>query len=153
MKVIHDKDEVEGANYRPPPAKDGTPSDSINDVLVRANQLVATMESMYSGENILIVAPDSEILSILTAALSDKDPDSALPTHAKFFYTNGEFRRLDPFVQISTLKPTGQTVEEANKSSRKMKALRVGPSAESRANLRSAQKGDWYDIWKSADTL
>jgi hypothetical protein len=32
---------------------------------MRSNQLVSTMESMYSGENIVIVSPDSDVLSIL----------------------------------------------------------------------------------------
>jgi len=38
-----------GIDYRPPANSDGTPSESVSDVLVRMNQLVSTIESMYSG--------------------------------------------------------------------------------------------------------
>jgi hypothetical protein len=40
----------------------------VADVLVRSNQLVSSMESMYSGENILIISPDSDV--------SNLDPNS-----------------------------------------------------------------------------
>lgn len=37
-------DEREGINFRPPPNNDGTPSESVSDVLIRQNQLVSTIE-------------------------------------------------------------------------------------------------------------
>lgn len=51
---------------------------------------------MYSGENVVVLAPDSEILSVLQAALSSEDPDTALPKHAQFAFANGEARVLNP---------------------------------------------------------
>lgn len=36
---VHKQDELQGGKYRPPPANDGTPSESVSDVLVRANQV------------------------------------------------------------------------------------------------------------------
>ena len=86
---IHKQDEAVGVKYKPPPATDGTPSESVSDVLVRANQLVSTIESMYSGENVVIIAPDSDNLSILQAALADENPDASLPKHARFAMKNG----------------------------------------------------------------
>ena len=86
---IHKQDELMGVKYKPPPATDGTPSESVSDVLVRANQLVSTIESMYSGENVVIIAPDSENLSVLQAALADENPDASLPKHARFAMKNG----------------------------------------------------------------
>lgn len=93
-----------GVNYKPLKNTDGTPSESVSDVLVRANQLISTVESMYSGENVLVISPDSEVVSILTAALIDSDPDKALPLHANFNYNNGEYRKLSPFVLTTDKK-------------------------------------------------
>ena len=79
---------------------------------VRGNQLISTMESMYSGENVLIVSPDSEVLSVIEAALVDEAPDKSLPEHARFAFKNAEVRPLKPFVQPRTLLVTGQTKNE-----------------------------------------
>lgn len=119
-------------------------SDSIADVLVRANQLVSTMESMYSGENIVIISPDSDNLSILQAALSDENPDLSLPKHSRFWFKNGEVREL-----VSTVKPlellvTGQTQTEADAVYRKMKALRVGGKWSTGGDISS---DSWVDLW------
>jgi len=111
-KIIHEMDEKEGIGYKPPKNTDGTPSESVSDVLVRGNQLVSTMESMYSGENVLIVSPDSENLSVLEAALEDEDPDTSLPRHARFAFKNGEVRPLTAIVKPPTTLATGQTQEE-----------------------------------------
>ena len=59
---------------------------------------------MYSGENVLVIAPDSEVVSVLTAALYDSDPDKALPLHAQFNYANGEYRQLSPYVMTTDKK-------------------------------------------------
>jgi hypothetical protein len=53
-------------------------------------QLVSTIESMYSGENVVIVSPDSDNLSVLQAALENDDPDGTLPMHAQFGFANGD---------------------------------------------------------------
>jgi len=90
-----------GVGYKPQKNTDGTPSESISDVLVRANQLISTVESMYSGENVVVISPDSEVISVLTAALYDSDPDKALPLHAKFNYNNGEYIKLSPYVMTT----------------------------------------------------
>ena len=139
---IHKKDEIVGVKYKPPPATDGTPSESVSDVLVRANQLVSTIESMYSGENVVIIAPDSDNLSVLQAALADENPDQSLPKHARFAMKNGDVRRLEYVVKPSELTVTGQTEQEADAYFRKMKALRVsaGPEGVKKAD-------DWKDIW------
>ena len=110
---------------RPPPNNDGTPSESVDDVYVRSNQLVATIESMYSGENVIIVSPDSDNLSILSAALIDENPDQSLPLHARFWFSNGEVRKLEPKIVPSKLLVTGQTVEEAEENNLKMMVAKI----------------------------
>lgn len=142
-KIIHEMDEKEGVLWKPPKNSDGTPNESVTDVLVRGNQLVSTIESMHSGENVLIISPDSENLSILEAALEDANPDSSLLRHARFAFKNAEVRPLHPNVVARTTLATGQTQEEADASTRKMKAVRVKGSISS-----SILKEDttWYDI-------
>ncbi len=104
---------------------------------------MSTIESMYSGENVIIIAPDSENLSILQAALSDEDPDASLPKHARFAMKNGEVRKLDYIVKPSEFLVTGQTQAEADTTFRQMKALRIvaGPGGAKAAE-------DWMDLWK-----
>jgi hypothetical protein len=113
---------------------------------VRDNQLVSTIESMYSGENVVVISPDSENLSILTAAVINNDPDTTLPTHAQFFFKNGEVKILQPFIQKSELLFTGQTEEEADAMTRRMKAMRViGTSKFSKTSFDT-----WFDLWHTA---
>ena len=100
-------------------------------VLVRGNQLVSTIESMYTGENVVIISPDSDVLSILQAALYDEKPDESLPRHGRFRYGNAEFRILQPVVKPSELLVTGQTVDDAAAFTEKMNSLRVGRKHES----------------------
>lgn len=113
-KIIHEMDEKEGILWKPPKNSDGTPNESVTDVLVRGNQLVSTIESMHSGENVLIISPDSENLSILEAALEDANPDSSLLRHARFAFKNAEVRPLHPNVVARTTLATGQTQEEVH---------------------------------------
>lgn len=121
---IHEED-VKSIKYRPPPNNDGTPAESVDDVYVRSNQLVATIESMYSGENVIIVSPDSDNLSILTSAVIDENPDQSLPLHSRFSFLNGEVRKLNPIIVPSKLLVTGQTPEEAENYNLKMMAAKV----------------------------
>lgn len=125
LEAVHIADETQGVKYKAPPTIDGTPSDSISDVLVRMNQLISSVESFYSGENVLVVAPDSDILSVLLAALSTDDPDSELPKHAKYAFDNGQVKLLEPVIKPPQNLVTGQTVEEGERFNRKVRALKV----------------------------
>eukprot|EP01031_Cornospumella_fuschlensis_P030136 gene30136-36405_t len=150
---IHKSDATVGIRYRPPPTSDGTPSESVQDVLVRMNQLVSTIESMYSNENVIIVSPDSELFSVLLAATHDEDPDGWLPLHSQFSFRNGEVRIFSPFVKVSKLLATGQTPEEADKNLRKMRAMRVIGMSKSKTiaeKVASAHGYDWIELWKSS---
>lgn len=128
IKVAYDKiheEDAKNIKYRPDANNDGTPSESVDDVYVRGNQLIATIESMYSGENVIIVSPDSDNLSILSAAVADEHPDQSLPLHARFQFTNGEVRKLDPIIIPSKLLVTGQTVEEAEENNLRMMVAKI----------------------------
>ena len=142
---IHKEDET-NIKYRPPPNNEGTPSESVDDVYVRSNQLVATIESMYSGENVIIVSPDSDNLSILSAAVLDENPDKSLPLHARFEFKNGELRKLDPIIIPSKLLVTGQTVEEAEENNLKMMVAKI----KGRETAITEEPMTWIDILKLA---
>ena len=102
------------------------------------------MESMYSGENIVIISPDSDNLSILQAALFDENPDTSLPKHSRFWFKNGEVRELKSLVKPTELLVTGQTYAEGDAVYRKMKALRVGGKF---ANNGMTENESWIHLW------
>lgn len=63
----------ESSNWRPPPYFDGTPNESVADVLVRVTQLMSVLETQYFGDSVVVVSPDSDNLSVLQAALTGMD--------------------------------------------------------------------------------
>ena len=65
---------------------DGTPNESMQDVLVRVRQLLSITETQYTGQDVLIVAPDSFTLSALQAAALGVD----LTEHGGYFMAPGE---------------------------------------------------------------
>ena len=83
------------SDWRPSSAEDGTPNESTEDVFVRVRQLLSKLETQYYGENIILVSPDSDTLSILQAALTGKD----LRFHHDFEYAPGELREVQELVQ------------------------------------------------------
>lgn len=81
-------------NWRPIPGEDGTPNDSSEDVFVRVRQLLSKLETQYVRENIVIVSPDSDPLSILQSAMTGED----LRNHHDHEYIPGELRRVQELV-------------------------------------------------------
>ncbi len=76
---------------KPEPHYDGTPNESVEQVFVKVRQLLSKLETQYFGENIVIIAPDSQPLSILQAALMDHD----LGLHHELAFRPGEVRRVE----------------------------------------------------------
>ena len=68
MSILH-----EGRIARQCVGYDGTPNESVEDVLVRVRQALSIMETQYDEGTVVIVAPDSNVLSILQAALLGVD--------------------------------------------------------------------------------
>eukprot|EP00873_Tetraselmis_striata_P036981 jgi/Tetstr1/457245/TSEL_004174.t2 len=71
------------------PGTDGTPNESVYDVLVRMRQLLSVTETQYYGETVIIISPDSDCLSILQAATMGAD----LRQHRQFAQKPGETLR------------------------------------------------------------
>jgi broad specificity phosphatase PhoE len=78
------------SRWKPVAGTDGTPNESMQDVLVRIRQVMSVTETQYSGEDVILVAPDSYTLSALQAAVLGVD----LRQHAGFTLSPGEVRRL-----------------------------------------------------------
>jgi len=87
--------EATSADWRPPPGDNGTPNESLLDVMTRGRELLSLLETQYRGENVLLVSPDSDNLSILQAAVLGVD----LRAHSRYQLEPGEVRRLE----LSTL--------------------------------------------------
>lgn len=92
-KVLKEMD-AKDINARMPPGEDGTPNESVEDVFVRVRQLLSKLETQYVGDEILVIAPDSDTLSILESVLVNKP----LSEHGDLAYAPGEFRRIKPVV-------------------------------------------------------
>ncbi len=88
--TLADMDRI-NTDAKPAPHDDGTPNESVEQVFVKVRQLVSKLETQYFGENIVIIAPDSQPLSILQAALMDID----LGMHNELAFTPGELRRVE----------------------------------------------------------
>ncbi|KAF5836515.1 hypothetical protein DUNSADRAFT_5846 [Dunaliella salina] len=76
--------------WRPLKGEDGTPHESLQDVLVRVRQVMSICETQYRGDNIILVAPDSDVLSVLQAAALGVD----LRQHTRFSLPPGGVREL-----------------------------------------------------------
>lgn len=96
-KDVHNslaKMDSENIDLRLPPGEDGTPTESVADIFVRVRQLMSKLETQYNGETIVVIAPDSDLLSVLECALRNEP----LTQHAKFEYSPGELRKVDAVV-------------------------------------------------------
>ncbi|CAG9465212.1 unnamed protein product [Pedinophyceae sp. YPF-701] len=78
------------ARLKPPPGTDGTPNESAEDVLVRLRQVLSITETQYGGATVILIAPDSDVLSILQSAVLGID----LRAHGTFAMAPGEVRVL-----------------------------------------------------------
>ncbi|CAK0756580.1 hypothetical protein CVIRNUC_002467 [Coccomyxa viridis] len=77
--------------WRPPRGSDGTPNESISDVLVRVRQVMSITETQYNGASVVIISPDSDNLSVLQAALLGLD----LRRHSQLAMRPGEVRAVE----------------------------------------------------------
>jgi len=76
---------------RPPETVDGTPNESVQDVAVRVQQMVSIIETLTTSEDVLIVAPDSQVLSIWQAAIAG----APLGGHTAFSLAPGQVVMLE----------------------------------------------------------
>eukprot|EP01018_Ginkgo_biloba_P022565 Gb_08240 [translate_table: standard] len=96
-------------NLKPPSFTDGTPNESVADVFVRVTQLMSILETQYSSENVIIISPDSDNLTILQAGLTGLD----LRRHSDLSFSPGEVRLVD-ITGIPARKPASGVFKCSN---------------------------------------
>lgn len=99
-RVVAEHDQVD-QYWRPRLGEDGTPNDSTEDVFVRVRQLLSKLETQYFGEDIVILSPDSDPISVLQTVLMGRD----LREHHKFEFQPGEVRFVQELVVDTKGKP------------------------------------------------
>eukprot|EP00470_Lotharella_oceanica_P017227 CAMPEP_0170186944 /NCGR_PEP_ID=MMETSP0040_2-20121228/40515_1 /TAXON_ID=641309 /ORGANISM="Lotharella oceanica, Strain CCMP622" /LENGTH=341 /DNA_ID=CAMNT_0010433831 /DNA_START=11 /DNA_END=1036 /DNA_ORIENTATION=+ len=109
---VHKRDREQGVLYAPPRNVDGTDNESVNDVFIRVRQALSITETQYSGRTVVFIAPDSDCLSILEAAM--RSPSEAgflnsLANHARFAYAPGEVREVGIGPLPSEMDPDSET--------------------------------------------
>lgn len=81
--------------WKPEAGVDGTPNDSAEDVFVRIRQLISKLETQYFGENIVVISPDSDTLSVWQAAVMGRE----LSEHPLLAFLPGEIRVVRELVK------------------------------------------------------
>lgn len=87
LRTIDQRD----AREKPPPTEDGTPNESLDNVKTRVNQMLSIMETLATGMDIIVVAPDSDVLTVWQAAVAG----APLEGHTAFAMAPGEMRGLE----------------------------------------------------------
>lgn len=109
QQVLYEHDR-KNPTWRPEPGVDGTPNDSAEDVFVRVRQLISKLETQYFGEDILVISPDSDTLSVWQATVMGR----MLSDHPGLAFRPGEIRRVKEEVQDSygkvVVQPTVETI-------------------------------------------
>ncbi|KAL7535143.1 hypothetical protein ACHAXR_006298, partial [Thalassiosira sp. AJA248-18] len=58
-----------GKGGKPPPNEDGTPSETLADQVVRLTNLLSVLETLYSGDTVLLVFPDGTGPALLSCLM------------------------------------------------------------------------------------
>ncbi|KAL7548434.1 hypothetical protein ACHAWF_011723, partial [Thalassiosira exigua] len=58
-----------GRGGRPPPNEDGTPAETLADQVVRLTNLMSVLETLYSGDTVLLVFPDGTGPALLSCLI------------------------------------------------------------------------------------
>lgn len=90
LDAIHMADAADPLS-RPAPGEDGTPNESAEDVLVRVRNIISILETSYSGADVVLISPSSDVLSVLRAAALGLP----LSDHPRMALRPGELARLE----------------------------------------------------------
>ena len=86
---------------------DGTGAESVKDLSIRVLQMISIMETLAEGRNVIVVAADSDLLSVWQAVIAG----APLEGHQAFALDSGEVRLLEyqlgygPYKGYSVLTP------------------------------------------------
>jgi broad specificity phosphatase PhoE len=89
--------ELDAMDDVPEPNDDGTPNDSLNEVFTRLRNTILKIETCYSGDDVVLIPGDSNVLSVLAAATCGVE----LQQHARFTLPPGGFYDLAELVRAT----------------------------------------------------
>lgn len=117
---------IYGKNGKPPPNDDGTPNETLAEVVVRLTNLMSVLETLYSGDTLLLVFPDGTGPALLSCLIG------GIPLNRvhEFQYGPGEIRIDINYNSMEALasQPPSQTYLDTIARGRvELKQLRENP--------------------------
>ena len=119
----------DGIGGRPPSNEDGTPHETLSDQVVRLQNLLSVLETLYSGDTILLVFPDGAGPALLTCLIG------GIPLNRvhEFEYKSGEVGLNVNYESAHALvesKPSDEYTEAIIRGRDKLKKLLDNPDDE-----------------------
>lgn len=116
-----------GKGGRPPPNEDGTPSETLSDQVVRLTNLMSVLETLYSGDDILLIFPDGTGPALLSCLIA------GLPLNRvhELNFQSGETRQID-YNSVNTMasqKITPYYQDTIERGRQELLNLRKNPDA------------------------
>ena len=124
----------------PPPTNDGTGAESAKDLSIRVLQMISIMETLAEGRDVVVVAADSDLLSVWQAAIAG----APLEGHAAFALAPGEARQLEyeigygPQKGHRALAASGSSLAQRMADAKQIAAAGSKAKAEAAANYADA---------------
>ena len=115
-----------GRGGRPPPNEDGTPSETLSDQVVRLTNLMSVLETLYSGDEILLVFPDGTGPALLSCLIGGIPLDRVHELN----FRSGEIRENVDYSSVNALMtelPSPYYSEIIQRGRRELSLLRENP--------------------------
>ena len=137
----------DGIGGRPPSNEDGTPHETLSDQVVRLQNLLSVLETLYSGDTILLVFPDGAGPALLTCLIG------GIPLNRvhEFEYKSGEVGLNINYESAHALvesKPSDEYTEAIIRGREKLKKLLDNP--DDVLNVRDQQ---YAEEWRQGEEL
>jgi len=118
-----------GRGGRPPPNEDGTPSETLSDQVVRLTNLMSVLETLYSGDDILLIFPDGTGPALLSCLIG------GIPLYRvhELNFLSGEIRQNVDYSSvnaIASVSPSPYYLEALQRGRHELRQLRENPDIE-----------------------
>jgi len=93
---------INGIGGKPPPTDDGTPNETLAEQGVRLRQLLSVLETLHSGDTILLIFPDGSTPALLSCLIG------GIPLNRvhEFNFKSGEVRLNINYESVNKMTPT-----------------------------------------------
>ncbi|KAK1738386.1 phosphoglycerate mutase family protein [Skeletonema marinoi] len=118
-----------GRGGRPPPNEDGTPSETLADQVVRLTNLMSVLETLYSGDEIILVFPDGTGPALLSCLIG------GIPLYRvhELNFQSGEIRQNVDYNSVNAIAtdlPSPYYSEILQRGRQELMQLRENPDEE-----------------------